>query len=343
MAPDDDSQAVLDVHRMSDLVAPFVIRVAATLRVADHIAAGRATARAIAQAEHVDDSTLRRVLQHLVTLGFLTVGTEYSLTARGDVLRSDHPSGMRSVLDLNGALGRGDVAFAQLLSALRDGTSAFHAQYGTDFWTDVGADPERQAGYDREMASDVRAWAPPIIAAFDWGSCTHIVDVAGGDGTLLVEILRACPNLRGTVFDQPATSAAARATITAANLTDRADAIGGNFFEAVPTGANAYLLCAIIHDWDDEHALAILRRCAEAAGADGQIFVIEKIGFDGETVNTAMDLRLLVNMNGVERTPAQLAELIGAADMDVVATHPAGAIKILECRLRRAAPRPGRQ
>lgn len=336
MAPDDDddSQALLDVHRMSDLVAPFVIRVAATLRVADHIAAGRSTARAIAQAEHVDERILRRVLQHLVTLGFLTGSAEYSLTARGAVLRSEHPSGMRSVLDLNGALGRGDAAFAQLLGAVRDGTSAFHAQYGTDFWTDVGADPERQAGYDREMASDVRAWAPPIIAAFDWGSCAHIVDVAGGDGTLLVELLRAFPNLRGTVFDQPATAMAARKTIAVANLADRADAVGGNFFETIPTGADAYLLCAIIHDWDDEHAVAILRRCAEAAGSEGKIFVIEKIGFDGETVNTAMDLRLLVNMNGVERTPADLAVLIAGADMHITETHSAGAITILECSAR---------
>lgn len=329
----DDSEAVLDVLRMSDLVAPFAIRVAATLRVADHIALGRTTAAAIATAERVDADILNRVLRHLVTIGVLTRdGDGYALTARGAVLRSDDASGIRDVLDLDGALGRGDAAFANLLHTVRTGENAFLARYGTDFWTDVGADPARQAGYDREMASDVSAWAPPIIAAYDWGSFDRIVDVAGGDGTLLVEMLRAFPNLRGSVFDQPVTAATARATLAAASLDDRADAIGGNFFEAVPAGADAYLLCAIVHDWDDEHARAILRRCAEAAGPEGRIFVIEKIGFDGETVNTAMDLRLLVNMNGVERSPTQLRELVATAGLDTVAVHPAGAITILECR-----------
>lgn len=318
---------------MSDVVAPFVIRVAATLRVADHITEGRTTAPAIATAEQVDAASLRRVLQHLVALRFLTPdGDGYALTARGAVLRSDHPSRMRTVLDLDGALGRGDAAFVQLLDALRSGDTAFPKQYGRDFWADVGADPERQAGYDRAMADDVRAWAPPIIAACDWGSFGHIVDVAGGDGTLLVEILRVFPESRGTVFDQPATAAAAQATIASAGLTDRADTIGGSFFEAVPAGADAYLLCAIIHDWDDEHAVAILRRCAHAATPTGRVFVIEKIGTDGETPSTAMDLRLLVYMHGVERTPAELGALIAAAGMDVVATHTAGAITILECQ-----------
>jgi hypothetical protein len=332
MPPDDDSQAVFDVARMSDLVAPFAIRVAATLRVADHIAAGRTTAPEIASAEQVDAGVLDRVLRHLVTIGLLTGDTDFALTERGAVLRSEHPSEMRDVLDLDGALGRGDAAFASLLHGLRTGDNAFAARYGADFWTDVSADPKRQAGYDRAMASDVRAWAPPIIAAYDWGSFDRIVDVAGGDGTLLVEILRAFPALRGTVFDQPATAAAARATIAAADLSDRADATSGNFFEAVPAGADAYLLCAIVHDWDDEHARIILRRCRDAAEPSGRVFVIEKIGSDGATPNTAMDLRLLVYMNGAERTPTALGELIATADLDVVEVHPAGAITILECR-----------
>jgi hypothetical protein len=235
---------------------------------------------------------------------------------------------------LDGALGRGEAAFVRLLNTVRTGSTSFREQYGADFWTDVGADPERQANYDRAMAGDVSAWAPPIVAAYDWGSFGHVVDVAGGDGTLLVEILRAYPGVRGTVFDQPATAAAAREAIATARLADRGDAVGGNFFEALPAGADAYLLCAIIHDWDDEHALAILRRCAAAAGPAGRVFVIEKIGHDGATPNTAMELRLLVFMNGAERTHAELSELIAAAGMQVFATHSAGAITMLECEIR---------
>jgi hypothetical protein len=117
-----------------------------------------------------------------------------------------------------------------------------------------------------------------------------VVDVGGGNGTLLAALLREHPDLRGTVLDLPGAAEAARKALTAAGLADRSDATAGSFFDPLPPGAGGYLLCAVLHDWDDAPARAILRRCAEATGTDGRVFVVEKLVTDTDH-RTEMDLR----------------------------------------------------
>jgi hypothetical protein len=143
-------------------------------------------------------------------------------------------------------------------------------------------------------------------------------------------MLSSHPALRGTVFDQPHTSKAARTTLTAAGLADRSDVLAGSFFDPLPPGAGGYLLSAIIHDWGDDAARTILRRCAEAAGSDGAVFIIEKIGADGESLRTGMDLRMLAYFGGKERGVAELTALAGDSGLRVSAVHPAGTLSILE-------------
>jgi hypothetical protein len=222
------------------------------------------------------------------------------------------------------------LSFVQLLHSVRTGEPAYPAQFGRSFWDDLSADPIRSAAFDAEMGADVTGWAPAIIAAYDWGSLGHLVDVGGGNGSLLIAVLQAFPDLRGTVVDLPSTAEAARSAFADAGLSDRADAVAGNFFEPLPAGHPAYVLTAIIHDWSDEPARTILRRCADAAGTDGRVFIIEKIGVDGASPNTAMDLRLLAYMGGRERDIAGLTALVASAGCRLLGVHPAGAIQILE-------------
>lgn len=324
----------MDLWAMADLLTPMAVRVAATLRIADHIAGGVRTAPELAKAANVDAETLDRLLRHLATLGVLSrddVG-RYALTELGSGLRDDHPLGMRAFLDIDGGVGRAELSFAQLLHSVRTGEAAFPAQFGRDFWDALSLDAERSAAYAAEMGADVTAWAPAILSAYDWGSLDHVVDVGGGNGSLLVALLTAHPALRGTVVDLPATAESARKTFAAAGLTDRTDVAAGSFFDPLPSGFAAYLLTAIIHDWGDEPARAILRRCAVAAGEDGRVFVIEKIGTDGVAPNTEMDLRLLAFMGGRERDLGELTALIESSGCRVAAVHPAGAIQILELR-----------
>jgi hypothetical protein len=330
VAAEDESGAELGA--MADLATPMAVRVAATLRIADHIAHGLRTAKELAEAVNVDADALDRVLRHLTVKGVLgrDESARYGLTVRGEALRDDHPSGMRAVLDIEGAIGRADLSFVQLLHSVRTGEPAFPVQFGRSFWDDLSADPMRTAIFDAQMGSDVAADAPAIVSACDWGSLGHVVDVGGGNGALLTAMLSEHPALRGTVFDRPDTAEGARKALAAAGLADRSKVVAGTFFDPLPPGAGGYLLSAIIHNWDDNAARAILRRCAEAAGTDGAVFIIEKVGADGETLRTGMDLRALAYFGGKERGVAELSALAADCGLRVAAVRPAGTLSIVE-------------
>jgi uncharacterized protein YciI len=315
----------------ADLVTPMALRVAATLGLADHLAAGTRDMGELARATHTEVDALERLMRHLHALRLVTRATDgtWSLTDRGQALRRDHPGGLARFLDQDGALGRADLAFVDLLQSVRTGEAAFPVRYGQPFWADLAADAARTASFDEQMGADVAAWAPHVLAAYDWGSLDHLVDVGGGNGTLLIAILEAHPSLRGTVFDQPATIAAAESALDAAGLGARSDVVAGSFFDEIPIDADGYLLSAILHDWDDDAALRILQRCAAAAGAKARVFVVEKTGADGESPRTDMDLRLLVYMAGRERGVAELSALATKAGLRVEAVHRGGELSVL--------------
>jgi len=138
------------IWALADLVTPMAMRVAATLRVADHITQGLRTASALAEVAHVDTDTLDRLLRHLVTAGVLDLDESggYTLTDRGESLRDDHPSGMQALLDIDGAIGWADLSFVGLLHSVRTGEAAFPVQFGRPFWDDLGSDPRRTASFD---------------------------------------------------------------------------------------------------------------------------------------------------------------------------------------------------
>jgi hypothetical protein len=317
---------------MSDLVTPMALRVAATLRVGDHLAGGPRSAEQLAGAAGVDRDAMDRLLRHLATVGVLSRDDKarYALTPDAEPLRDDHRSGLRATLDVESAIGRADLCLVQLLHSVRTGKAAFPVQFGSAFWEDVDADPQRRASFDVQMGRDVAAWAPLIVEPYDWGSLGSVVDVGGGDGTLLAALLDAHPGLQGTVFDQPTTAEAARKTLADAGLSDRATIVSGSFFDPLPPGAGGYLLSAVLHDWNDDAARAILRRCADAAGTEGTVFVVEKTGADGKSPSTQMDLRLLAWFSGRQRGVAELSSLAVDAGLEVAAVHPAADLSIIE-------------
>jgi hypothetical protein len=312
-----------DLWAAADLVTPMAIRVAATLRLADHVAAGTATAANLG----VDPDALDRLMAHLVTAGILT--STFELTALGERLRDDHPEHARAWLDLTGAVGRADLSFTQLLHTVRTGEAAYPRQFGRGFWDDLEADPALAASFDALMGNRLTADLPALASAYPWGTLGHVVDVGGGDGSLLIALLRAHDGLRGTVVDLPGPAARATEAIAAAGLAGRAEAQGGSFFDPLPAGAGGYLLCGVLKDWGDDEASRILRRCAEAAGPTGKVFVIDEPG----GVYTAGDLRMLAYNGGRERTAAELGELARAAGLTVAGPDtPVGVRMITELR-----------
>lgn len=317
----------------ADLVTPMAIRVAATLRLADQIAAGTRTDEALAAAAHAEPDALRRLLGHLVTAGVVSRAEtgDYRLTGLGEQLRDDAPGGLRAWLDLEGAIGRADLCFVELLHTVRTGEPAFPRHFGRDYWDDLSADPDRAASFDALMGGRLVEEAPALAAAYPWGGLGHVVDVGGGNGTLLIAILRAHEHLRGTVIDLAGPVARAEEAIAAAGLGDRAEARAGSFFDALPAGAGGYLLSGVLHDWDDEHAARILRRCADAAGETGKVLVVEHVAnVQGATRDTEGDLRMLCYVRGRERTLDELGELAASAGLRVGSTGPGGQHSIIE-------------
>ncbi|MGW4093080.1 methyltransferase [Nocardia sp. NPDC004750] len=320
----------------ADLVTPMAIRVAATLRLADHVAAGRRTSEALAAAVDVNRDALGRLLDHLVTAGVLSGGSTggYGLTSLGERLRDDHPEGVRRWIDLEGAVGRADLCFVQLLHTVRTGEPAFPRQFGRTFWEDLSADPALGASFDALMGSRLAADAPAVADAYSWGALGHLVDVGGGDASLLVALLRAHGDLRGTVLDLAGPVFRARQAICSAGLEHRADAQVGSFFDPLPAGAGGYLLSGVLHDWDDEAAVRILRRCADAVPEHGKVLVLDHIGdADGGAPDTEGDLRMLCYVRGRERPLGRLREIAESAGLRVGSVIPAGSRSIIELHL----------
>jgi hypothetical protein len=314
------------LRALADLATPMAVRVAATVRVADHIAAGRCTAAAIARAAGVHVGALDRVLRHLVTAGLLTRDGAggYATTELGEQLRDDHPAGKRKWLDMAGGVGRGDLCFIDLAHTVRTGEPAYPVRYGRSFWADLDGDPALSASFDALMGHHVETDAADIADAYDWARLGHVVDVGGGSGTLLGVLLAAHPALTGTVVDLPGPASRARQRFVHSGLAGRARAVPGSFFDPLPAGAGGYVLSAIIHDWDDERAVAILRRCAEAAGDNGVVLVIEAVGVDGESADTSMDLRMLAYNGGRERGLTELCAIADRAGLAMRAAYPVG-------------------
>lgn len=328
MARDD---AVAELWAMSHLGTPMAVRVAATLRIADHIADGVRTAPELAELVRVDADALERLMRYLAARGVLSrddVG-RYSLTARGEPLRDDHPASLRYALDIEG-VGRPELSFVRLLDSIRTGEAAFPLHFGCTFWEDMAVNPGLTASFNASMGSSVPERSPEIVSGYDWASLRHVVDVGGGNGSLLVSLLTAYPSLRGTVVDREETAEEARDALAAAGVADRAEAVTGTFFDPLPAGAGGYVLSLVVHNWNDEAATRILRRCADAAGADGKVFVIENVGADGESPPTGMDLRMLAYLGGKERGVRDLNTLALAAGLKVADVHPAGSLSIVE-------------
>jgi 2,7-dihydroxy-5-methyl-1-naphthoate 7-O-methyltransferase len=302
----------------ADLITPMALRVAATLRVADAITAGVTSGPELAGRLAVAADPLARVLDHLVTAGFLRrdVDGAYALTDAGQWLRDDHPQGVRASIDLEGAIGHADMCMVELLHSVRSGQPAFPKHFGRGFWEDLAEHPDRAASYNALMGHQLAAEAPSVAAAYDWSTLGEVVDVGGGDGSLLIALLRAHPTLRGTVLDLPSPATTAARALAAAGLADRAAARAANFFEPLPAGAGAYILSRVIHDWDDDDARRILRNCADAARPNGKVFVIEDTE-DVKSVSTEMDLRMFAYCGGRERSLDRLTDLAREAGLDL--------------------------
>jgi len=308
-----------------DLVTPMALRVAATLRLADFMpddgTGEGAVLGDLAERAGADPEALARMLRHLVQHGVFTEPRpgQFAANRTAALLRTGQPGAVW--LDLDGFGGRMDLAFTGLVHTVRTGEPAWEQVFGQPFWDWLDANPAISASFDATMAVD--AGSAAVADGYDWTTVRHVADIGGGTGTLIAEVLRRNPRLRGTLADLPETAARARQYLAGLGLDGRCEVVGQSFFDQLPAGADAYLLSRVIHDWDDAAATAILRRCAEAAGSTGRVLVIESHGTPGggRAAFAEMNLRMLVLTGGRERTIDDYSALAVGAGLQVTAVH----------------------
>ncbi|MEU4250198.1 methyltransferase [Amycolatopsis sp. NPDC026612] len=321
------------LRELADLITPMAIRVAVTLRIPQQVSGGRLTAQALAANTNTDPDVLERILLHLAAVGVLTRddGGLFGLTPVGaQMLVENDMVANPDFLDLNTVAGRAELSFVHLLDVARSGdTVAYSAQYGTSFWDDLGKEPSSAVHFDQVMADGMKKRVQEIAEAYDWGALGNVVDVGGGNGTLLVGLLRAHPGLRGTVVDrdaEPATRA-----FRDAGLSDRAAALSGNFLEPLPPGAGGYVVSRIQSDWNDADVRTILGHCADAAGTRGRVVVVDEFAAEeGVRTDSETDLRMLMYYGGKERTMEQVRQLAADVGLSVTSLRRAADWTIME-------------
>ncbi len=292
------------------------IYVAAETGVADLLAAGPKTAEEMAQATGLHGGSLYRVLRALASVGLFREDEEgrFSLTPLGGLLASDLPGSKRSLARMAGA--EFYRSWGGLLSAVETGTAAFDRVFGKPFFRYMGSNPDRWRIYDDAMTGIHDSETIPVLDAYDFSPFRTIVDVGGGSGLALAAILRCHPNARGLLFDLPQVAERARQATAGRGVSDRIRFVGGDFFESVPRGGDAYLLRHVLHDWEDGEAAAILRNCRDAMKPDGRVLVVESVIPAGNDpcFGKWLDLMMLV-VGGLERTRAQYEKLFSAAGL----------------------------
>lgn len=295
-----ENDDIARIRALAGLGTPMALRVAVTLGLPDRLR-HNGTVERVADELGLAPLPLGLLLDHLATLGIVDrTGNGYRTTDFGALLCRDAGNGLTNFLHLDMAGGRAEMAFVELLHSVTTGQAGYAHRFGQDFWADLDEHPHLRASFDKQMTDRFLGQVPRIVAGFDWGRFESVVDVGGGHGTLLAAIMAAYPGLRGHLVDLEPTAAGASRVFSERGLGDRATATAGSFFDPLPGGADAYLLCDILHDWDDDHAGRILARCVEAAPPTGRILVIEPVG--GRHAATEFDLAMFVIFAGRERT-----------------------------------------
>jgi hypothetical protein len=293
---------------------------ACRLQLPDLLANGPKTADELASLTGTHAPSLRRFMKGLAAWRFVVeeVDGAYAATAISEAFRSNRP-GLRNLTLMLNEEGYGD--WADLLHSLQTGEPVFERRHGKGRWEALAEDPAAAAQFNAAMVEITERVAGQFVDAYDFDGVGTVVDVAGGSGALLAGVLKRHVQLAGILFDLPAGLGHAPEAIRSAGLTGRVALVEGSFFDAVPGGGDLYMLKSIIHDWDDERAVQILRACRAAMGPAARLVVIErlvpeKIDDPDTALPTVMsDLHMMVELGGRERTTNEYGALFRAAGL----------------------------
>lgn len=319
--PVESLRALVGGFRLSQAV-----HVAAVLAISDCLSEGPRTAADLARATEADEVSLRRLMRALAAAGVYreAPADTFANTAMGEALRSDHPSRTKDIAANHGRPYFWN-AWGHLLESVETGENAFAHLNGHNVWNHRIEHPDDGAAFDKAMTAMTLPAVEAVAGAYDFTQTDTVVDIGGGQGALIAAVLRAAPNSRGVLFDQPQVVATAPDFLREAGVEDRVTITGGDFFTAIPPGGDVYLLKSVLHDWDDDDCIRILRTCRQAMRAGTKVLLVERtVAGPNEGLDTKLsDLNMMVMPGGRERSAAEygaLLELAGFLAARVLAT-----------------------
>ncbi len=303
------------------------VGVVAKLGVSDQLNSGPRGSEDLAEAVGADPQALYRVLRLLASLGVFTevAPRTFGLTPLGETLRSDAPGSVRNFAITETAPGHW-LPWGQLYDSVRTGRPMAREALGMEIFDWYAQHPEEAGFFNAAMGNLSALAAAELVRVYDVSGARTVMDVGGAHGVLLAAVLRTNRAARGILFDMPHVIATAADVVAANGLSDRCELVSGDFFEAVPEGADLHLLKQVVHDWDDERAARLLQNCHRALGPAGRLVLVEMVVPQDNRPSPAqaMDLNMLVMLGGRERTEEEYRRVLQEAGFQlerVIPTH----------------------
>ncbi len=301
---------MIDGYKVTKLIV-----VAAKLGIADMLKDGPKTSDDLAQSVGAHPQALDRVLRALASFGIFAENGDgkFELTPLAQPLQSGVPGSVRALATLSDEPGW--QSWGQLHYSVMTGKPALNHVLGMDIWEYRSRNPEAARTFNHSMTELTNQSVATVVAAYNFSGISKIVDVGGGHGALVAAILKAYPEMRSILFDLPTVIEGSRGAMEAAGVAPRCELVGGDFFESVPPGGDLYIFQRVIHDWEDDRAVAILKNCRHAMKDNERLLVIELVVPPGNTPHPSKlhDIIMLVIEGGLERTEAEFRDLFHAA------------------------------
>jgi len=302
--------AILD--RILGVAYTQLVAAAARLRIADHLADVSLTAVELASRTGVNPDALARTMRALCAIGVFELGPDarFGQNRVSYALRSDHPSRSREYAMLWATRSLGQ-AWADFDQTVKTGENAFARVHGADLWSWFDVHPDERELFADAIAGRTAFEAPSVARAYPWGEVQRVCDVGGGSGLLLSEVLLTKSYLSGVLFERPGLIESARKLMTDRGVADRVELVAGDYMTSVPLGCQAYLLKGVLHGWDDDHCVRILRNIRAATKPGNRVIVVDAFLDKGDPFDVVSDAEMMVlGTGGRERTQKEIMDLL---------------------------------
>ena len=327
---DREAAAALD---LVDYYTPLLLRLCIDAGVVAAFGRDERSLSDVAAATGTHVGTLERVVRALESRGVFERGkpTRFRLTDIGRRFLPDEPGNLSGFASFRSWELH---AWAEAEFTLQTGRPAFFHHFGRKYWDWLVDHPAVARKFNAGMRKRTAALLDVALPLFEWPASGTVVDVGGGNGHLLARVLAGRSDLRGIVFDLPQGVTEASPLLEAAGVADRVDVVAGNFFEAIPTGHDLYILASVLHDWDDTQAARILECCRRAMPPSGRLLLFECVLAPGSEADLGklVDLHMLVLFGGRERSREQWHALLAGAGFTIHRIVPTPALHWIEAR-----------